>query len=276
MLSLKQDAVIAYKQAVSLNPLVLDALVALAGLGVGKEEIWEGVITKEGAPFSATPAAAAPAGGGGGRRPGSSSGSSANARRRNNSSSSSSRSSSSQEDNHHHHQNEQEDLQSLRASSLLWLELFLSAHLAMQSQKYTDAASAFNDLETQFFPSSTHCLLQKARVQIEMDLLVDAHKTFGRVIGEGGREGGLLEHMDYYAVLLRQKGAGGALAGLAHRLMALDMTRPEAWIAASLHSDMRGEKEGSLNLIDRAIQVSLSLLLLFLRFPPLFPPPFLF
>jgi len=248
MLSLKQDAMIAYKHAVSLNPLVLDALVALAGLGVGKEEIWE-VITREGSPFSA----AAVGGGKGGGKPGS-----ANARRRNNSSSSS----SSQEDHHSSHSQELQQLQQLRDATLPWLQLFLSAHLAMQSQKYTEAATAFTRLETSFFFSSTHCLLQKARVQIEMDLLVDAHQTFGRVVGEGGtgREGGweegVMEHMDYYAVLLRQKGAGGALAGLAHRLMGLDMTRPEAWIAASLHSDMRGEKEGSLSLIERAIQVA--------------------
>ena len=251
ILGLRQDAVIAYKLAISLNPFVLDALVALAGLGVGKQEVW-GVMTREGL---STSAAAGGGRTGGGGRPvnSSSSSSSSTARGRNNSSNSS---------NSHdisHNRNEQEDLQQLRDSSLPWLQLLFSSHLALHTQNYPEAANAFSELETIFFPSSTHCLLQKARVQIEMDLLVDAHTTFGRVVGGGGREGGreegVMEHMDYYAVLLRQKGAGGTLAGLAHRLMGLDMERPEAWIAASLHSDMKGEKEGSLRLIERAIQV---------------------
>jgi hypothetical protein len=36
-----------------------------------------------------------------------------------------------------------------------------------------------------------------------------------------------MDMMDYYAVLLRQKGTGAHLNSLAHKLMAVDQRRPE-------------------------------------------------
>ena len=60
--------------------------------------------------------------------------------------------------------------------------------------------------------------------------------------------------MDYFAVLLRHKGTSGSLNSLAHRLMMIDQRRPEPWIAVSLYSDMRGDREKALSLVDQALQ----------------------
>jgi len=63
-----------------------------------------------------------------------------------------------------------------------------------------------------------------------------------------------LDMMDYYAVLLRHKGTSGSLNSLAHRLMMIDQRRPEAWIAVSLYSDLRGDREKALSLVDQALR----------------------
>lgn len=41
----------------------------------------------------------------------------------------------------------------------------------------------FGDLERVFFPGAGHCLLRRARMQIEQDQLVEAQATFVRVCG---------------------------------------------------------------------------------------------
>ena len=187
-LGLKRDAVTAYKQAVATNPLALEGLVALAQLGVGKDEIW-GLITT-------SPA--------------------------------------------------------VQEGCLPWLERLVLAHVAPHAQRWLDGAARFGELEQRFFPGSTHCLLHRARLQIEEDMLVDAHTTFTQALE---KDENLMEFMDYYAVLLRQKAATAPLNTLAHHLMSLDSSRPEAWIAAALHSDWLGEKERSLTFIDKALHV---------------------
>lgn len=66
-----------------------------------------------------------------------------------------------------------------------------------------------------------------------------------------------MDLQDYFAVLLRQKGAGPELTALAKRLMdQTGGTRPEAWVAMSLHADLRGDKERAVDFIDKALSVA--------------------
>jgi hypothetical protein len=65
--------------------------------------------------------------------------------------------------------------------------------------------------------------------------------------------------MDFYAVLLRQKGAAPHLNTLAHKLMSVDTRRPEPWIAVALHSDLKGERERALVFADKAVQARVAL-----------------
>lgn len=102
--------------------------------------------------------------------------------------------------------------------TLAWLEAFVAAHCAMHEAKprYDEAAqrcvarrgvvcggwchthrtnqkheppcvstndNRFGDLERAYFPGAGHCLLRRARMQIEQDQLVEAQATFGRVRG---------------------------------------------------------------------------------------------
>lgn len=67
----------------------------------------------------------------------------------------------------------------------------------------------------------------------------------------------LVDFQDYHAVLLRQKAATAELTSLAKRLM--DQTggsRPEAWIAAALHADIRGDAEKAMAFVDKTIWVA--------------------
>jgi hypothetical protein len=69
-------------------------------------------------------------------------------------------------------------------------------------------------------------------------------------------DGELVDFQDYHAVLLRQRAAAPELGRLAKRLM--DQTagkRPEPWVAASLHADLRGDKERALAFVDKATAV---------------------
>lgn len=61
--------------------------------------------------------------------------------------------------------------------------------------------------------------------------------------------------MDYYAVLLRQKSAGPLLNSLAHKLMSVDQKRPEPWVAVALYSDLKGDRDKAMALVDRALQL---------------------
>ncbi|EWM22628.1 anaphase-promoting complex subunit [Nannochloropsis gaditana] len=246
-LGMQHDAQTAYKDAVGHDPLALEALIGLAKTGMDEEDIWR-LVTGPWAPCGgARPEEGARRGVGKGRGGSDEAKGSSSRRPRG------SQAYESVDSRGRLSSDENSVWQVLRTKTLPWLKVWVQAHVALAAQNWAVAAERFGELEVRYFPKSTHCLLQRARAQVGMDLYMDAQQTFGRAVeGEGGGE--VMEHMDYYAVVLRQRAAKGELAHLAHRLMDVDTRRPEPWIAAALHSDLKGEKESPLTLVEQAIK----------------------
>lgn len=62
--------------------------------------------------------------------------------------------------------------------------------------------------------------------------------------------------MKIYSQLLYRLGDSSELTIIANNLISADPRRPEGWIAASLHSELKGEKDKAMEFIDKALQVN--------------------
>jgi hypothetical protein len=63
-----------------------------------------------------------------------------------------------------------------------------------------------------------------------------------------------LDSMDIYASVLKRQENTSGLHRLAQELVAVDMKRPEAWVAVSLYSEARGDRDRALEFADKVFE----------------------
>ena len=101
------------------------------------------------------------------------------------------------------------------------------------------------------FPKNLHGLLRKAALEIDQDLLHQAHVTFKRARQVDDLN---MTFMDRYANCLRKENSRINLNNLVQELFKISSTCPESWLAAAYYNDLKGDYETALQFCERVIE----------------------
>ncbi|KAG7399646.1 Anaphase promoting complex subunit 7 [Phytophthora boehmeriae] len=134
-------------------------------------------------------------------------------------------------------------------TDIKWMQTLVAAHMDAERGNYRSAVVSFTTLE-RIFPKNLHCLVLKGALEIDQELLHQAHISFKRARQVDDLN---LAYMDSYANCLRKAGARTNLNDLVHELFAISSTHAESWLAAAYYNDLKGDHETALQFCDRAI-----------------------
>ncbi|KAH7488240.1 hypothetical protein PRIC1_007641 [Phytophthora ramorum] len=131
-----------------------------------------------------------------------------------------------------------------------WMQTFVAAHMDAERGNCQRAIESFNALD-RVFPKNLHCLLRKGTLEIDQELLQQAHITFKRARQVDNLN---VSFMDRYANCLRIGKYCTNLNDLVHELFKISSTCSESWLAAAYYNDVKGDHETALQFCDRAIE----------------------
>ncbi|KAL3674258.1 hypothetical protein V7S43_000214 [Phytophthora oleae] len=130
-----------------------------------------------------------------------------------------------------------------------WMQTLVAAHMDAERGNYRAAVDSFNALD-RVFPRNLHCLLRKGALEMDQDLLHQAHVTFKRARQVDELN---LSYMDRYANCLRKGDSRTNLNDLVQELFKINATCAESWLAAAYYNDVKGDYETALQFSERAI-----------------------
>ncbi|ETI34598.1 hypothetical protein F442_18702 [Phytophthora nicotianae P10297] len=130
-----------------------------------------------------------------------------------------------------------------------WMQTLVAAHMDVERGNYRAAVESFNTLD-RVFPKNLHCLVRKGALEIDQELLHQAHVTFKRARQTDDLN---LAFMDRYANCLRKGNSRTNLNDLVQELFKISNTSAEAWLAAAYYNDVKGDFETALQFSERAI-----------------------
>ncbi|CAI5702830.1 unnamed protein product [Peronospora effusa] len=131
-----------------------------------------------------------------------------------------------------------------------WMQTLVEAHMDAKRSRYRKAVESFNMLD-RVFPKNLHSLLRKAALEIDQDLLHQAHVTFTRARQVDDLN---MTFMDRYANCLRKENSRTNLNNLVQELFKISSTCSESWLAAAYYNDLKGDYETALQFCERAIE----------------------
>ncbi|ETK74946.1 hypothetical protein L915_18353 [Phytophthora nicotianae] len=129
------------------------------------------------------------------------------------------------------------------------MRTLVAAHMDVERGNYRAAVESFNTLD-RVFPKNLHCLVRKGALEIDQELLHQAHVTFKRARQTDDLN---LAFMDRYANCLRKGNSRTNLNDLVQELFKISNTSAEAWLAAAYYNDVKGDFETALQFSERAI-----------------------
>ncbi|POM60144.1 Anaphase-promoting complex subunit 7 [Phytophthora palmivora] len=130
-----------------------------------------------------------------------------------------------------------------------WMQTLVTAHMDSERGNYRMAIESFKTLD-RVFPKNLHCLLRKGTLEIDQELLHQAHVTFKRARQVDDLN---MSFMDYYANCLRKGGSRTNLNDLVLELFKISSSCAESWLAAAYYNDVKGDYETALQFSERAI-----------------------
>ncbi|KAG2786760.1 hypothetical protein JG687_00008283 [Phytophthora cactorum] len=130
-----------------------------------------------------------------------------------------------------------------------WMQTLVAAHMDAERGNYRAAVESFNALD-RIFPKNLHCLLRKGALEIDQELLHQAHVTFKRARQTDELN---LSFMDRYANCLRKGNLRTSLNDLVQELFKISSRSAESWLAAAYYNDVKGDYEAALQFSERAI-----------------------
>ncbi|CAH0522343.1 unnamed protein product [Peronospora belbahrii] len=143
-----------------------------------------------------------------------------------------------------------EELCGLSRLDATWMQTLVSAHMDAGRGNHRKAVESFKVLNC-VFSDNLHGLLHKAALEINQDLLHQAHVTFKRARQVDDLNVTL---MDRYAYCLRKQNSRTCLNDLVQELFKISSTCPESWLAAAYYNDLKGDYETALQFCERAIE----------------------
>ncbi|KAG7385987.1 Anaphase promoting complex subunit 7 [Phytophthora pseudosyringae] len=130
-----------------------------------------------------------------------------------------------------------------------WMQKFVAAHMDAERGNYRTAVNSFNAVD-RVFPKNLYCLLRKAALEVDQELIHQAHVTFKRARQVDDLN---LSYMDCYANCLRKGNSRTNLNDLVQELFQISSTCAESWLAAAYYNDVKGDHETALQFSERAI-----------------------
>lgn len=131
-----------------------------------------------------------------------------------------------------------------------WLQRYVEAQCCIASNDYKGGLELFTDL-LQRFPNNIHLLLEIAKIEAIIGKNEEAIMNFekARLIDPY-----IVTYMDEYAILLKKKSDYSKLNKLAHDLLSIEPTRPEALVTLSA---LWERKDGgkALTYVDQSIRI---------------------
>lgn len=115
---------------------------------------------------------------------------------------------------------------------------------------HSAATEAYNALD-RVFPKNLHCLLRRGTLEIDQELLHQAHITFKRARQVDELN---LAFMDSYANCLRKGNSRTNLNDLVQELFQISDSCTESWLAAAYYNDVKGDYETALQFCERAVE----------------------
>ncbi|CAI0466716.1 unnamed protein product [Linum tenue] len=127
-----------------------------------------------------------------------------------------------------------------------WLQRYVEAQCCVASNDYKGGLELFAEL-LQRFPSNIHILLETAKVEAIIGKSDEAIVNFEKV---RSLDPFLITYMDEYAILLKGKSDYTKLNKLVHDLLSIDPTRPEVFVALSVLWERKDER-GALSYAEK-------------------------
>ncbi|CAI5737426.1 unnamed protein product [Hyaloperonospora brassicae] len=134
-------------------------------------------------------------------------------------------------------------------SNMTWMQILVTAHVDAERGNHQKAIESFSALD-RVFPKNLHCLLHKAALEVDQELLHQAHVSFKRARQVDDLN---VTFMDCYANCLRKGGSCTNLNDLVQELFTINRACPESWLAAAYYNDSKGDYETALQFCERAI-----------------------
>lgn len=148
----------------------------------------------------------------------------------------------------------EEDIVSLVASQLeegSWVIPYLQGLIREARSDYKGGLQAYGGL-TNCFGESCEVLRGMAVCQAETGQVEEAARSFDKI---RSKEDHFVQDMDCYAHVLRTAGEAAALNKLTNSLLETDSMAPQAWVAASLYSELNSDGEHALEYAEKALNV---------------------
>ncbi|KAE9250240.1 hypothetical protein PF004_g3020 [Phytophthora fragariae] len=131
-----------------------------------------------------------------------------------------------------------------------WMQMLVAAHMDAERGNSKTAIETYNALD-RVFPKNLHCLLRKGTLEIDQELLHQAHVTFKRARQADELN---LAFMDSYANCLRKGNSRTNLNDLVQELFQISDSCTESWLAAAYYNDVKGDYETALQFCERAVE----------------------
>ncbi|KAG6612189.1 Anaphase-promoting complex subunit 7 [Phytophthora cinnamomi] len=131
-----------------------------------------------------------------------------------------------------------------------WMQMLVTASMDAERGNLRTAMEAYNALD-RVFPKNLHCLLRKGTLEIDQELLHQAHVTFKRARQVDDLN---LLFMDSYANCLRKGSSRTNLNDLVQELFKISNSSTESWLAAAYYNDVKGDYETALQFCERAVE----------------------
>lgn len=135
------------------------------------------------------------------------------------------------------------------AAAAPFLPALIQAHAARVKYDYVEAHQRLCELEA-VFPASAHVMQHLGVTRVRDGFAHLALATFSRLREV---EPFYVDAMDTYGSVIKLRGTSGALRTLTAELFAIDKQRPEAWCVAAMHSELEGDKQRALQLVEKAL-----------------------